>query len=268
MPIYIKENPDYLAQSLDSILDKQSIKPTEIIIVQDGPITSDIKNVLDHYCNLYPTLFRCYQLEKNMGMGYAMNFGLYKCNYDWVFRMDSDDIAKPNRFEKQIQIINQKKYDVIGSSIGEFNQCIGDINQLRIMPQNHSDIIKMMTYRNPINHMTVAFKKELAISAGGYWDKRFFEDYNLWYEMFKIKATFYNINEVLVDARIGNNMLYRRSGYQYFLYELHLLQKFKGDGFINTFQFSVFFIMKLSARIIPVSILKGVYKYFLRSKKK
>lgn len=267
MPIYIKEKPEYLAESLNSILDKQSILPTEVVIVQDGPITPEIKNVLDQYCNLYPNVMRCYELKKNMGMGYAMNFGLNKCSYDWVFRMDSDDISKPNRFEKQIQMIQSNKYDVIGSSIAEFNQYVGDINQLRVLPQNHSDIIKMMIYRNPINHMSVAFNKKMAISAGGYWSKRFFEDYNLWYEMSKINATFFNINEVLVDARIGNNMLDRRSGYQYFLYELQLLKKFKGDGFINSFQYLVLFLMKLSARIIPLSLLKVVYKYFLRNKK-
>lgn len=266
MPVYIKEVPGYLAQSLESILEKQSVLPTEVIIVEDGPVTTDIRNVLDHYCNLFPNLVSCYKLEKNMGMGYAMNFGLNKCKYDWVFRMDSDDISRPDRFEKQIQIIEQNKFDVIGSSISEFNENLGDINQLRILPEYHHDIINMMKYRNPINHMTVAFNRKSALLAGGYWSKRFFEDYNLWYELFKINAVFYNIQEVLVDARIGNNMLNRRRGYRYFLYELELLKKFRRDNFLKKRQFFSFLLMKLVARLLPVFILQKIYKFFLRNK--
>lgn len=266
MPVYIKEVPKYLAQSLESILENQSVLPTEVIIVEDGPVTTDIRNVLDHYSNLFPNLVSCYQLKKNMGMGYAMNFGLNKCKYDWVFRMDSDDISRPDRFEKQIQIIEQNKFDVIGSSISEFNKYLGDINQLRILPENHQDIVNMMKYRNPINHMTVAFNKKSALLAGGYWSKRFFEDYNLWYEMFKTNAIFYNIQEVLVDARIGNNMLNRRSGYRYFLYEFELLKKFRRDNFLNNIQFFSFLFMKLIARLLPVFMLQKIYKSFLRNK--
>lgn len=266
MPVYIKEDPEYLAQSLESILKKQSVLPSEIIIVEDGPVTTEIKNVLNYYISSYPNLIFCYQLEKNMGMGYAMNFGLNKCKYDWVFRMDSDDISRPDRFKKQIQIIEQNKYDVIGSSICEFNKFVGDIDQNRILPQNHQGIINMMKYRNPINHMTVAFNRNKALSVGGYWSKRFFEDYNLWYELTKIDAKFYNIQEVLVDARIGNNMIKRRTGYRYFLYEMELLKKFRKDGFINNFQLFLFSLIKFTARLIPVFLLEKIYKFFLRNK--
>lgn len=266
MPVYIKESPEFLAQSLESILVNQSVLPNEVIIVKDGPVTIEINCVLEHYCNLFPDIVFCFQLEQNMGMGYSMNFGLNKCKYDWVFRMDSDDISRPNRFEKQIQIIEQNNYDVIGASINEFNHNIGDINQVRILPQNNNEIINMMKYRNPINHMTVAFNRKKAINAGGYWNKRAFEDYNLWYEMSKTNSTFYNIEEVLVDARIGNNMLNRRTGFKYFLFEYDLLKKFKQDRFLNKIQFYIICFMKLIARIIPVFILEKLYKNFLRKK--
>jgi glycosyltransferase involved in cell wall biosynthesis len=266
MPVYVKESPDFLAQSLESILVNQSVLPNEVIIVEDGPVTHEIKSVLDYYFNKFPDLVHCFQLKKNMGMGYAMNYGLNKCKYEWVFRMDSDDISRPNRFKAQILIIQQNKYDVIGSSINEFNQNVGDINQVRILPENQHEILRMMKYRNPINHMTVAFNREKAIEAGGYWENRSLEDYNLWYEMSKTNSNFFNIQEVLVDARIGNNMFTRRTGFKYFLIEYELLKKFKQDGFINSHQFYLIFFMKLIARIIPVFLLEKIYKNFLRSK--
>lgn len=266
MPVYIKENPEYLNMSLESILINQSVLPSEVVIVKDGPVTDGINNILDFYKNIYPNILCCYQLDKNMGMGYAMNFGLEKCSHEWVFRMDSDDIARPDRFKIQLNIIENNNFDVIGSSISEFIDYIGDISQYRVLPQNHHDIIKMMKYRNPINHMTVAFKRDKAILSGGYWDLRAFEDYNLWYEMYKSNSKFYNIKEVLVDARIGNKMINRRTGYKYFLFELILLKKFRLNGFISNLQFLLLLFTKFIARLIPVFFLKHFYIKFLRNR--
>lgn len=263
IPIYIKENPTFLALALDSILLNQTLIPTEVIIVQDGPLTKSLEAVVANFSNTYPQI-KTYSLKENMGMGYAMNFGLNKCTYEWVFRMDSDDIARPSRFEEQFKIINTTNYDVVGSSIEEFHHTVGDLRQLRVMPQTHIDIVKFMKFRNPINHMTVAFKKSVAIKANGYWNKRYFEDYNLWYEMYKVGATFYNIQTPLVDARIGNNMVARRSGYSYYIYEKELMKKFLKDKFISPFEFSFYLCIKLTLRVLPVNVLTFIYRKVLR----
>jgi len=264
MPVYIKENPGYLCQSLNSILLDQTTKPDEIVIVEDGPLTEELYDALAQFYKQFPDIIKIYKLESNMGMGYAMNYGLNKCRNEWIFRMDSDDIALPTRFEKQLEIIQTGKYDVVGSATEEFNITEGDLRQFRIMPENHADIIKFMKLRNPINHMTVAFRKETAIKAGGYWDKRYFEDYNLWYEMFKVGAKFYNLKEVLVNARVGNNMVERRSGYAYYQYENELMKKFLKDKFISSFEYGIVLSIKLVLRILPVKILSVFYQKFLR----
>jgi hypothetical protein len=178
--------------------------------------------------------------------------------------MDSDDIAIPTRFEQQINIIKYNNYDVIGSSIAEFNFEVGDLNQLRIMPEHHQKIVNFLKTRNPINHMTVAFKKSKALEAKGYWSKRYFEDYNLWYEMFKVGAKFYNIQTPLVNARIGNNMVARRSGYAYYKYEKELMSKFLSDKFITKLEYLTIMCLKYVLRILPVPLLKIVYKSVLR----
>ncbi|WP_374951140.1 glycosyltransferase [Mucilaginibacter sp.] len=266
MPVYAKENPAYIDLALNSILRSQSINPTEIVIVEDGPLTVPLTEVLVKYFKLYPQIIRLIKLDKNQGMGKAMNFGLNQCRYDWIFRMDSDDIAENDRFERQIEVIKRNKYDVIGTATEEFKEVVGDLKQLRVMPEHHEDIIKFMKLRNPINHMTVAFRKNKAIEAGGYWEKRYFEDYNLWYEMFKVGARFYNIQNILVKARIGNNMVGRRSGYAYYQFENELMSKFYKDKFINYFEYKVFLSLKFCLRLLPVSFLSLVYKKFLRKK--
>jgi glycosyltransferase involved in cell wall biosynthesis len=267
MPIYIKEEPQFLTESLNSILKTQTVIPSELVIVEDGPLTAELNEVLDNYYEQYPEIIKRLKLETNMGMGYAMNYGLNKCSHEWVFRMDSDDIAITKRFEKQLAVIKLNEYDVIGSATEEFNDCIGDLDQYRRMPQKHTDIISFMKFRNPINHMTVAFKKEMALNAGGYWEKRYFEDYNLWYEMFKAGAKFYNIQEVLVNARIGNNMVERRSGYEYFQYENELMKKFFRDKFINILEYRFITSIKLMLRILPVNVLSFIYQKMLRKSK-
>lgn len=266
MPVYVKEKPKYLLLALNSILIKQTVKPTELVIVEDGPLTPELNNLLDQYVKEFPQIVKLFKLEENMGMGYAMNFGLNKCSNEWVFRMDSDDVAVPVRFERQLEIIRSGKYDVIGAATKEFNELIGDINQYRIMPESHTEIIKFMKFRNPINHMTVAFKKSKAIEAGGYWDKRYFEDYSLWYAMFKIGAKFYNIQEVLVNARIGNNMFDRRSGYKYFIYEAELVEIFFKDKFLNYYQYKSILLIKLMVRLLPTRILSLIYQKLLRNR--
>lgn len=264
MPVYIKENPEFLTMSLDSILINQTIIPTELIIVEDGPLNVELDNVLLHYQKKFPEILKIFKLAENKGMGYAMNYGLNKCSNEWIFRMDSDDIAVSSRFERQIDIIKNNNFDVVGSSINEFDLVVGDLNQLRIMPEHHQKIIKLLKTRNPINHMTVAFRKSKALEAKGYWDKRYFEDYNLWYEMYKVQAIFYNIQAPLVNARIGNNMIARRSGYAYYKYEKELMSKFLSDKFITKSEYLAIMSLKYVLRILPVSILKIIYKNALR----
>jgi len=264
MPIYIKENPAYFIQSLDSILRNQTVLPTELVLVEDGPLTDELNQIVAQYQQEFPTQLRVFKLQKNMGVGFAMNYGLGNCNYEWVFRMDTDDIAVNTRFEEQIKLIKTEKYDLIGSSINEFNDVVGDLNQVRLMPEKHADIVKLMKYRCPFNHMTVAFKKSIAIKAKGYWDKRNFEDYNLWYEMYKAGARLYNSQESLVYARIGNNMVSRRSGTAYHKYEKEFISKMYQDKFLNFFEYKSILSVKKILRALPVSVLEKIYKAFLR----
>jgi len=267
MSVYIKETPEFLSQALDSILINQTITPNEVIIVQDGPLSLELTDVLKRYCNLFPKIIKIFKLHVNAGLAKALNYGLEKCINEWVFRMDSDDMAVSVRFEKQLEIIQTGNYDVIGCSIMEFNNVPGDLNQFRTMPEKHSDIINFMKLRNPLNHMTVAYRKSKVLQAGGYSDKPYYEDYDLWYEIYKIGGKFYNIQESLVNARIGNNMIGRRSGYDYYKYETQLTKKFVSDGFINTFQYRAILWSKFILRHLPKSMLNFMYQKFLRKSK-
>ena len=265
IPIYSKENSLFFNAALRSILDEQTVVPNEVLIVEDGPISKDLQNVLEDFQRRHANLIRRFKLEQNQGMGIAMNYGLEHASFEWVARMDSDDIATPDRFEVQLKFLESNPaIDVLGSSIEEFDLQPGDLRRFRTLPQENGDIVRLMKFRNPINHMTVFFRKEVALRAGGYWSQRYNEDYNLWYEMQKISAKFHNLTKNLVHVRVGNNMVGRRSGYGYFEFEKILLKKFLNDRFITRFEYSYLFLIKFSLRILPTRLLEIFYKTFLR----
>ena len=108
------------------------------------------------------------KLEHNVGLGDALAIGIKKCTYDLVARMDSDDISMPHRFQKQLDVFMNNNIDVCGSWINEFNWDENIVDSIRIVPERHSDIVKFAKSRNPINHMTVMFKKRKVLEAGNY----------------------------------------------------------------------------------------------------
>ena len=154
MSVYYKENPSYLDDSLDSIFN-QTLKPNEVVLVEDGPLNEELDNVINKYKNKHEC-FKIVKLKENMGLGKALNEGLKYCQYEYVARMDSDDISIPNRFEKQISYLEQHpEIDMLGSNIAEYDEKMTTITGHRIVPENNNEILKMMKKRNPFNPMSV-----------------------------------------------------------------------------------------------------------------
>lgn len=128
-----------------------------------------------------------------------MNEGLKHCSYELVARMDTDDVAKSDRFEKQIAIFcAHPELDVVGAWIDEFEGTIGNVISIRKLPEKHEDICQFARKRYPVNHPVVMFRKSAVIAAGGYQHFSSFEDYYLWVRMLLNNARFYNIPESLL----------------------------------------------------------------------
>ena len=175
LSIYYKESPIYFRESLNSIL-SQTLRPSEIILVEDGLLTEELDNEINRYLDLHPHL-KIIPLSTNQGLGKALNEGLKHCSYDIVARMDTDDIAKPDRFEKQLAIFEKySDIDVVGADISE-------VKSVRKLPELPDDIRQFAKRRNPINHPVVMFRKSAVLAAGGYRHFPLFEDYYLWIRM-------------------------------------------------------------------------------------
>lgn len=261
MSLYIKEKPEYLRLAVDSMLN-QTVKPDEIVIVEDGPLTDALYDVLDEYGDKITRV----RNEKNLGLGLALNLGLKVCRNELVARMDTDDISKPERCEVQLHYFEQHpETDIVGGDIAEF---IGDESNIvgkRMVPQTNAEIREYMKKRCAFNHMSVMYKKTAVEAAGGYQDWFWNEDYYLWIRMWLNGAVFGNTGTVLVNVRTGEEMYQRRGGKKYFKSEKGLQDYMLEHRMIG---FGTY-VMNVSKRfvvqeILPNSVRGWVFRKFAR----
>ncbi|MDQ2085664.1 glycosyltransferase [Herbivorax sp. ANBcel31] len=267
MSLYIKENPSYLRQSIDSMIN-QTIMPDEIVLVKDGPLTPELEEVIEEYLLKHPNLLNIVPSEVNIGLGLALNLGLSYCRNELIARMDTDDISLPDRCEKQLQYFaKDEQLSILSGSISEFIDDQRNVVGRRILPIDNIDILKYIKRRCPINHMAVMFKKSEVIKAGGYQDWFWNEDYYLWIRMYENGCKFGNLEDVLVNVRVGLDMYKRRGGIKYFKSEAKLQKYMLDKKIINmglyVYNVGVRFILQV---LMPSSVRGVVFRLFARGK--
>jgi len=257
--VYYKETPSFLDAALNSI-EQQKLKPNEVVLVKDGPLTAELDDIIYRHQHTAGIPYEIVSLEKNSGLGIALKKGLAHCRYEWVARMDSDDIAMPERFETQTSFLeNHSEVDVLGSSILEFDSDTKMTIGERRLPSGHDEIIQYAKLRNPINHMTVIFRKSAIESAGSYLPMSGFEDYYLWARLLQKGFRFANLDEVLVEARAGDEMILRRHGWSYVKNEWQFAQCVKSLGFLSFLEYIRYLATRVPLRLLPPLLLKRMY---------
>ena len=265
MAVYKKEQPLFFKEALRSVFE-QSLIPNEVVLVKDGPLTEELEQIIVDFSSKNEQL-KVITLEKNQGLGEALRIGLNACSFDLVARMDSDDICKPYRFEKQIAFLKEhKEITIVGSWIEEFSDCKEEIEAIRELPQEDKQLKIFMKWRNPFNHMTVMFRKKDILAVGGYQPFYLLEDYYLWNRLANANYYFANIGESLLWARGGYTMLERRGGWKYVVSESKLLKFMYRSGRINIVEFGANLMLKSIIRLIGKHLRHTIYTFFLRKK--
>lgn len=266
LSVYYKENPLFLKKSLDSVF-SQTRKADEVVLVEDGPLTTELDAVIEQFVKDEPTL-KLVVLKKNQGLGRALNAGMKECSYNYVARMDTDDFCYPNRFEKQMAYIEEHpEVDLLGTWTQEFSEDENGnmkLMSLKKFPETNEDIYKFGKKRNPFEHPSVIFKKQSVIDAGGYQHCYLFEDYFMWARMMLNKCTFYNIPEPLLYFRMTTDSFERRGGFKYAMKEVYNLWKFKEVGFFCLSEFLMNVARRFPIRIMPNKMRKWFYNKVLR----
>ncbi|WP_113637119.1 glycosyltransferase [Nubsella zeaxanthinifaciens] len=267
MSVYVRESVANFVAAMDSLL-QQTVKPHEIVLVKDGPLYLDLDVKIGEYQERFSGLIKVISLKDNLGLGAALAIGLENCTCPIVARMDTDDVCRKNRFERQLEFINIGNYDVVGSNIEEFNSFPGDLGRFKINRENHEDNIKIIKLKSPFNHPSIMFKKSIVMRAGGYnGDLPLFEDYSLFLRLWKSGAIFYNIQEVLLDFRVGSGIttIKRRSGLHYLKKEWNFVKYAKNIGAFGSFDVIKYVVLKFPIRILPPKVVLFIYNAFLRT---
>lgn len=263
MSLYIKEKPEYLRACMESIL-CQTVRPDQIVIVKDGPLTPELEDVLAEYADRDPELYTFVPLETNRGLGLALAEGMHHCEHELVARMDADDIAREDRFEKQLaEFAKDPELDICGSHIVEFEDDIGNLVAKRTVPLTDADIKRYQRRRDGLNHVTVMFKKSKVLKAGNYQSCLLMEDTLLWANMFCYGAKAVNIDDSLVYVRIGKDMFERRGGLAYFKkYKTGRKQVYE-TGFISWWDYVYTLIIQFVVAIMPNKLRGWVFTTLL-----
>ena len=269
--VYYKEIPRYLDRALQSITDDQILKPNEIVLIKDGPLTKELDEVIEKFKKKYPNLFKIVTLEKNYGLGKALNIGLENCTYELVARMDGDDISKPERFKKQIEIFQKNpKLDIVGSWIDEFIEKDEEIivRSIRKVPETSEEIYQKLKSICAFNHVTVMYRKSKIIEAGSYLQEFALEDYYLWIRMALKRMKMFNYQKSLVLVRMNVEAIKRRGGLRLLKSDIKYKKKLYGFKFINKSELLKNLIKYTIYRLLPNELRGIIQRKIYRSKRK
>jgi len=265
MSVYCRENPDYLRQSMESLCGS-TVLPTEVVLVEDGPISSDLTGVINQFRNKLNIV--SLPLKYNIGFPGALNHGLSRCSYEIVARFDTDDICAPDRFALQLGFLkNNPNVAAVSGVVREFDSFSGDWLGLRQPPLSQADILKYAKLRSPLNHPAVMFRKSIVLKVGAYPEhmRVAYEEYVLWVRIIMAGYQLANLNQVLVYMRAGRAQALRRRGIKYAIQEYKFAALMRAVGFFTYFDFIRFLTFRIPIRFLPKRLLFSVYQKYGRS---
>lgn len=265
MSVYKNDNPLDFEDAVMSIYN-QTCPPDEIILVIDGPVPDMMLKTIETLSEK-TGIMKVIPLSKNMGHAIARQTGLDAARNELCAVMDADDLSVPNRFEKQLKAFEKHpEVSVVGGLINEFIHTTDNVVGTRIVPEKDSDIKEYLKSRCPMNLVTVMLKKSDVLKVGGYQDWYCEEDYYLWIRLALCGYKFYNIQENLVNVRVGEEMYQRRGGKKYFDSEARLQKYMLDHKLISLPKYAYNVLIRWAVQVAMPNWLRGwVFRTFARN---
>lgn len=265
LPVYKNDKPDYLTLSIDSIL-SQTYKDIALIIGVDGPIGKDLESILNEYAK--DERITVVYFKENRGLAVVLNDLLTICNergYDFIARMDADDISLQDRIAKQVKfLLSNPDIDVVGGSIEEIDATGKSRNKIIIYPSSPEDCRNFFSRRNPHAHPAVLFNKSFFEKANCKYrpEYRQNQDTMLWLDGMKNGTRHANLNDVILKFRFTDSLFKkRRNGWAFAKKQLQdrlIINKTLDYGI----QADIFGYMMFVMLVSPAWIKKIAYKIF------
>ena len=261
---FILQSTEYLKQAIESI-QVQSLSTNDFVLVCDGPLNDELDAVIQTKQLEMGENLNVVRLAKNGGLGNALNEGIKHCKNELVARMDSDDIAYPDRCEKQIAVFNtHSEVSICSGIVEEFTTDPNTVDTRRVPPETNAEIIEFAKKRNPFNHPCVMYKKSAVKAVGSYQDFYLLEDYYLWLRILMAGYQGYNIQEPLLHMRAGSDMYKRRAGWKYAKTQAKLFKFMKQQGFIGNGQYIKSCVIRSGSALAPNWLRKFMFERVLR----
>lgn len=260
MSLYVKEKPEYLKLAIDSMLN-QTVTPDEIVIVEDGPLNGSLYSVLDEYAGKITRV----RSENNIGLGLALNLGLKACRNELVARMDTDDISKPDRCEKQLKRFEEKpELAIVGAWVDEFTVSPDQVVSTRAVPTDSDSIYNFAKKRSAFNHPAVMYRRSAVLKQGGYSDLRRNQDVDLFGRMLFAGEKAENIGEALLWFRSNDDLAKRRKSWDNTWSYIDTIKRFWKMGYSSFGDFAMVAVAQTGMYLMPVKLQHWVYKKYLR----
>ena len=263
---YKGEKSEYLDRALKSVWDDQKRKPNEIILVEDGPLTRELSDVIEAWKKVLGSKLVVIEKPKNEGLAAALNDAIEVAQGDLIARMDSDDISLPDRFLLQERYMNEHpEVDILGGSIREFND-EGTLSSVCRYPATMQDVLRTMYKASPLAHPTVMFRSSF-FKAGYKYSSKYHicEDVTMWYDAAAGGRVINNLQDVLLEFRRNPSVLLRRSREKAWSEFLAY-----NDGISRVYgRFSykyIYSFMRMCFRLMPTSIVSFIYGSKFRRK--
>ncbi|MBR4909806.1 MAG: glycosyltransferase [Clostridia bacterium] len=263
MPLWYKENLDYLKTSLLSIL-AQTVKPDEVVMIEDHPIGEEMKDLIDslfHNSGVELNIYENFELD-GKGLSSILNYGVTKCRNPLIARMDTDDIAYPDRCEAELKEFEADgELALVGGYADEFDDDPEKIQAVHSVPRGIDEIKKRMKFTNPFNHPTVMFKKEVILACGNYDPAlKKNEDYELWYRVVSGGYKCKNIGRSLLKFRRGASFNKRRKNREQHNGKIELKRRMLKEGYMSRFEYIVSYTIEKAYFLMPTGIRKFAFK--------
>lgn len=261
MTVYKKDNPNYVKQGIDSMLE-QTILTNDFVLVCDGPLTPELDELIERYVVENGSIFNVIRMEKNVGLGAALRYGLPLCKNRLVARMDDDDVAYPDRCEKELKFYEgHQDVSILGSYVTEFESSIDNVMREKEVPTDLSSIISFSKRRNPFNHSTVMIDKDKILAVGNYSEMRTNQDVELWVRALNSGLIGANLPESLVYFRFDNDTYMRRKDLKNVKLMVQVWKEFYKKGYCGLGDFLMVSIMQYGVAFAPTKMIQWAYDH-------
>jgi len=254
------ESPEVLEQSLQT-LENQTWPAQRLVVSVDGQLPKPLATVLQ--ATTLPTLVL--EAPEWRGTGPTLARGLEACKCPWILRADADDDSHPQRAEQLLRHLElHPQLSVLGGQMVERELWTHQTKQLRRVPTDPRHVQQLLRWRTPLNHPTVALRRETVLEAGNYRDSPGFEDWDLWLRLNQCGHQISNLDEILVTARVGAHHLQRRHGWCYAKREARFLWRCGREKLLQRHHIALLMLIRLPWRLLPAQWLQAVMQW-LRS---